>query len=130
MNLRCLMESRQPASILIAEKRETQSPSTLQIITSHMKAPKDHCNKVVLRKEVEHLDSLITPWYEEYSSCFTLCSVFGWDFKERSKELLTAFASTQEKHGITIEKLREWVRLTERDTIHGTIPVPDFSGIA
>jgi len=96
---------------------------------SFLESSLERSNPVASIKEVEYLDSVIGPWYEEYSSRFTLCSIFGWDFREKSKELLVAFSSTQEKHGITIEELCEWVHLTDRDTIHGTIPVPDFSGV-
>lgn len=90
----------------------------------------DHFDPVEFKKEVEHMDSVIIPWYEEYSSCFALCAVFGWDFQVKSKDLLIAFATSQDSHQITIDELCEWVSLTDRDTIHGIIPVPDFSGIA
>ena len=91
---------------------------------------REHSSQITFVKEVEYLDLLITPWYEEYCSCFALCSAFGWDFQEKSKELLVAFASTKEKHGITTAELCEWVRLTDRDTIHGIVPLPDFSCIS
>ena len=81
-------------------------------------------------RDSEYIESLIAPWYKEYSACFALCSMFGWDFREKSKDYLVAFISTQKMHGITIDQLTEWVSLADRETIHGTIPLPDFSVLA
>ena len=77
--------------------------------------------------QTESMESLIGSWYKEYSACFTLCSMFGWDFQEKSKDYLVAFLSTQEMHGITIDQLTDWVSLADRETSHGTVPLPDFS---
>ena len=75
------------------------------------------------------IDSICSSWYAEYSATFELCSIFGWDFEKESKELLVAFASTEKRHGVTINQLHEWVSAIDRDTLLGTIPAPDFSAL-
>ena len=76
------------------------------------------------------VDSICRHWYAEYSALFDLCSIFGWDFQKESKELLVSFSSTQDRHDVTTDELCEWVSANNRETLLGTIPVPDFTTIA
>ena len=88
------------------------------------------CNHSSFDHLDDRIDSICSSWYAEYAATFEFCSIFGWDFEKESKELLVAFASTQKRHGVTINQLCEWVSAIDRDTLLGTIPAPDFSALA
>ena len=68
--------------------------------------------------------------YKEYESCFVLSQMFGWKFEEKSKVLIEGIQERASKvFGFTPTEFSEWVERQPRETVHGTIPVPDFSRI-
>ena len=68
--------------------------------------------------------------FNEYSAAFTLSKMFGWNFEEKSKDLIEAInEKASEAFGFTPSEFSEWVEMQPRETLHGTIPVPDFSKV-
>ena len=66
--------------------------------------------------------------FNEYSATFTLSKMFAWNFEETSKDLIEAInEKALEVFGFTPSEFSEWVEKQPRETLLGTIPVPDFS---
>jgi len=69
--------------------------------------------------------------FNEYESCFTMSKMFGWNFEEKSKDLIEAIeGKAAEVFGFNPLEFSEWVEKQPRETLYGIIPVPHFSGIA
>ena len=71
-------------------------------------------------------EQMFSEWFQEYSAAFSLSKTFGWDFDERSKDLIQAIITASSSVGFTPDELSAWIEKQPRETAMGTIPVPRF----
>ena len=72
-------------------------------------------------------EQMFSEWFQEYTASWELSKTFGWNFDERSKDLIQAINTTAASLGFTPDELAAWIEKQPRETALGTIPVPSFT---